>query len=47
MAWKGSNVGVWKDLGATRLTFLEYMLVGVASMAFPQLLNHEGVNRQP
>ncbi len=44
-AWKDSEVGIWRDLGPTRLTFLEYLLIGVASMALPALLNREGVNR--
>jgi hypothetical protein len=45
-AWKKEEVGIWPDFGATRLTFLEYLLIGVASSAFPDdLLNREGQNR--
>ena len=45
-AWNGSDVGIWKEYGATKLTFLEYLLIGVASSAFPDvLLNVEGQNR--
>ncbi|GAA4717669.1 hypothetical protein [Brevibacillus fulvus] len=45
-AWKTGDVGVWKEFGATSLTFLEYLLIGLASDIFPDfLLNTEGVNR--
>lgn len=45
-AWEKNNVGIWKDFGPTRLTFLEYLMIGVASSVFPQLLlNREGQNR--
>lgn len=44
-AWNRSDVGVWRELGPTRLTFLEYLLIGVASIAYPGLLNREGVPR--
>lgn len=44
-AWNRSDVGVWRELGPTRLTFLEYLLIGVASIAYPVLLNREGVPR--
>jgi hypothetical protein len=44
-AWNRSDVGVWQDLGPTRLTFLEYLLIGVASIAYSGLLNREGVPR--
>lgn len=45
-AWKSEDVGIWKEFGATSLTFLEYLLIGVASSLFPnELLNTEGVNR--
>ncbi len=44
-AWDRSDVGVWSELGSTRLTFLEYLLIGVASIAYPGLLNREGVPR--
>jgi hypothetical protein len=46
-AWKTGCIGVWKDLGATRLTSLEYHLITIASQLFPDsLLNEEGVNRK-
>ncbi|MFC2083999.1 hypothetical protein ACFLS9_02995 [Bacteroidota bacterium] len=45
-AWAKENIGIWEDFGATQLTFLEYLLIGVASSAFPKiLLNQEGINR--
>ena len=45
-AWKKDEVGIWEDFGPTRLTFLEYLLIGVASSVFPdELLNREGQNR--
>jgi hypothetical protein len=45
-AWKRGMVGIWEDYGPTSLTFLEYLLIGVASDRFPGiLLNNEGVNR--
>jgi hypothetical protein len=45
-AWSQSDVGIWEDFGPTRLTFLEYLLIGVASAAYPKwLLNREGQNR--
>ena len=45
-AWRASDVGIWDEFGPTRLTFLEYLLIGVASSAFPTvLLNREGQNR--
>lgn len=46
-AWERGDVGIWKEYGATSLTFLEYLLIGVASDLFPDtLLNDEGVNRR-
>jgi hypothetical protein len=46
-AWKRGDVGIWKEYGTTSLTFLEYLLIGVASDLFPDtLLNDEGVNRK-
>ena len=46
-AWRCGDVGIWKEYGATSLTFLEYLLIGVASDLFPDmLLNDEGVNRR-
>jgi hypothetical protein len=45
-AWKSSDVGIWAEMSPTRLTFLEYLLIGVASSAFGSvLLNAEGRNR--
>ena len=45
-AWRRDEVGIWEDFGQTRLTFLEYLLIGVASSVFPKdLLNIEGQNR--
>jgi hypothetical protein len=44
-AWDSSRVGVWQELGATRLAFLEYLLIGVASLVSPRLLNREGLAR--
>ena len=45
-AWKPTSVGIWEEFGETRLTFLEYLLIGVASAAFPDSqLNREGQNR--
>jgi hypothetical protein len=45
-AWDKKSTGIWEDFGPTRLTFLEYLLIGVASAAFPDvLLNREGQNR--
>lgn len=45
-AWSSRDVGIWSDFGPTRLTFLEYLMIGVASSAYPEsLLNREGINR--
>ena len=45
-AWKSTDVGIWSELSPTRLAFLEYLLIGVASTAFiGSLLNYEGRNR--
>lgn len=45
-AWNRNDVGIWPEFGPTRLTFLEYLLIGVASSLFPQaLLNREGHSR--
>jgi len=45
-AWEKGNVGVWEEFGEISLTFLEYLLIGVASRLFPNdTLNQEGVNR--
>lgn len=45
-AWSQHEVGPWAEFGATRLTFLEYLLIGLASSAFgDRVLNSEGNNR--
>ena len=45
-AWNSKDIGIWKEFGPTKLTFLEYLMIGVASSAFPEfLLNIEGRNR--
>lgn len=45
-AWKSYEIGIWEEFGATNLTFLEYLLIGVAGKLFTSdLLNTEGVNR--
>jgi hypothetical protein len=46
-AWEHGTVGPWKEFGATSLTFQEYLLIGLASEAYPEVvLNSEGVNRK-
>ena len=43
MAWQKGETGIWPEFGPTSLTFLEYLLIGVASDLFPhRLLNDEG-----
>jgi hypothetical protein len=45
-AWRKDDVGIWTEFGPTRLSFLEYFLIGIASPVFPQvLLNREGHSR--
>lgn len=45
-AWNKNDTGIWPEFGPTRLTFLEYLLIGVASSLFPEsLLNREGHSR--
>lgn len=45
-AWRKDDIGIWTEFGPTRLTFLEYLLIGIASSIFPrELLNREGHNR--
>ena len=45
-AWKPTDVSIWREFSPTRLTFLEYQLIGVTSTLFPRdLLNEEGQNR--
>ena len=38
-------MGVWEELGPTPLAFLEYLLIGVAGLVSPRLLNREGIAR--
>jgi hypothetical protein len=45
-AWKREDVGIWTEFGPTRLSFLKYLLIGIASSIFPrELLNREGHSR--
>ena len=45
--WGPTSVGIWPEFGACPLAFIEYLLIGVASLLFPDdLLNEEGVNRR-
>jgi hypothetical protein len=45
-AWRKDDIGVWQEFGPTRLSFLEYLLIGIASALFPrEILNREGHNR--
>jgi hypothetical protein len=45
-AWPRTETGIWREWGATSLTFLEYLLIGAAAELFPDcLLNTEGVTR--
>lgn len=45
--WQPEMRGVWPEFGSCPLAFMEYLLIGVASLLFPtDLLNDEGVNRQ-
>lgn len=45
-AWGPSSHNIWPEFGACSLSFAEYLLIGVASLLFPDdLLNDEGVNR--
>ncbi|MCK8826562.1 hypothetical protein MWH25_02205 [Natroniella acetigena] len=42
-----ADVGPWKEFGTTSMIFLKYLLIGLASDLFPNvLLNSEGVNRK-
>ena len=44
--WGPSSRNIWPEFGACSLSFVEYLLIGVASLLFPDdLLNDEGVNR--
>jgi hypothetical protein len=45
-AWSPDSPSIWPEFGTTSLAFEEYLLIGVASVLFPDtLLNTEGVNR--
>ena len=45
--WGPASVGIWPEFGAWPLAFIEYLLIGVESLLFPDdLLNEEGVNRR-
>lgn len=45
-AWGPGSYSIWSEFGACSLAFEEYLLIGVASELFPDiLLNDEGVNR--
>ncbi|HLO87036.1 MAG TPA: hypothetical protein VK203_18805 [Nostocaceae cyanobacterium] len=45
-AWEKGNIGIFNEFGGTPLTALEYQLISVAAILFPdELLNQEGVNR--
>ena len=43
--WDRSQVGIWEEIGPTSLSFLEYLLIGVAGDVSPSLLNREGLSR--
>jgi hypothetical protein len=44
--WGPDSPSIWREFGTTSLAFEEYLLIGVASLLFPEtLLNTEGVNR--
>jgi hypothetical protein len=45
-SWGKNDINIWQEYGEVKLTFLEYLLIGVASDVFPNhLLNTEGQNR--
>lgn len=45
-AWGPDSYSIWAEFGACSLAFEEYLLIGVASELFPDvLLNDEAVNR--
>lgn len=45
-AWGPHSPGMWSEFGSCPLAFMEYLLIGVAGLLFPNdLLNSEGVNR--
>jgi hypothetical protein len=44
--WGPQSRSIWREYGSSSLAFQEYLLIGVASDLFPEvLLNDEGVNR--
>jgi hypothetical protein len=44
--WGPDSYNIWNDFGRCSLSFQEYLLIGIASELFPDvLLNDEGVNR--
>lgn len=44
--WTKECQSIWHEFGPTKLTFEEYLLIGIASDLFPNdLLNNEGRNR--
>ena len=43
--WDGAQVGIWEEVGSTSLSFLEYLLIGVAGEVSTKLLNREGLSR--
>lgn len=45
-AWGKDEINIWQEYGSAKVTFLEYLMIGIASELFPNdLLNIEGVNR--
>jgi hypothetical protein len=45
--WGPASPGIWPEFGSCPLAFIEYLLIGVASLLFPDnLLNEEGVSRR-
>jgi hypothetical protein len=45
-AWHPGSYSIWHEYGSCSLSFQEYLLIGVASQLFSNiLLNDEGVNR--
>src|SRR4051794_27481620 len=45
--WGPASPGIWSEFGSCPLAFIEYLLIGVASLLFPNdLLNKEGFNRR-
>jgi hypothetical protein len=46
LALAKNGAGLTPEFGACSLSFIEYLLIGVASLLFPNdLLNDKGVNR--